>query len=104
MNCGKQPFFLDEKGALALRLKPLLAGWLFDKSGEYSFNFLSKVRVTYINKARKPTFGKNPAKINRISFTDTRGRPIEITSDTILSPYAEQIRNRQISSLTVYLS
>jgi hypothetical protein len=103
MNIGKEPFFMNAGGALNLRLQPILAGWLFDRKGTYSFNFLSKIRVTYHNPKRKDTFGKNTAQIKKISFIDPQGKPVEITSGVIPSPYAEQIRSRQIKQIEVYL-
>lgn len=102
MNAGGNPFFM-EKGKLSLRFDPGLAGWLFDKKGNYSFNFLSKIEVTYHNPGKKDTFGKNKAIINRINFSDEQGLPIEIASDIIPSPYAEQIRSREIKKIDIYL-
>jgi len=102
MNAGKNPFFLD-KEKLNLRFQPLLAGWLFDKKGNYSFNFLSRIMVTYHNPKRKDTFGREPAKIEKITFSDKNNKPVELTSDTIPAPYAEQIRSRQITKIDIYL-
>ena len=103
MNLGIKPFFLNEQNKLNLCLKPLLAGWLFDRKGIYSFNFLSKIQITYHNPKRKDTFGKNAVKPKRIVFKDKVQKTLEILSDTINSPYAEQIRSRQISRIDVYL-
>jgi hypothetical protein len=103
MNLGTGPFFLNEKGELNLRLQPILAGWLFDRKGLYGFNFLSKVKVVYHNPKRKDTFGRNAVKPKKIIFNDKDANPVEIRSDTIPSPYAEQIRSRQIRRLDVYL-
>jgi hypothetical protein len=103
MNVGIKPFFLNEKNELNLRFQPILAGWLFNHNGTYSFNFLSKIKVVYHNPKRKDTFGRNAAKIKKITFNDRDGKPIEITSNTIPSPYAEQIRSRQIKQIDIYL-
>jgi hypothetical protein len=103
MNCGKTPFFLNAKDELNLRLMPLLAGWLFNKTGLYSFNFLSRVQVTYHNPARKNTFGRNAAKISKITFLDKDGQPVELTSETIPCPYAEQVRQRLIKQIDIFL-
>ncbi|MDD5653842.1 MAG: cellobiose phosphorylase [Candidatus Omnitrophica bacterium] len=103
MNLGKHPFFLDKNNALNLRLQPALAGWLFDKKGLYSFNFLSKIRVNYYNPKRKDTFGKNAARIKRIILQDHKGKFTEITAPIIPSPYAEQVRTRLIKQIDVYL-
>ncbi|MBU1869927.1 MAG: cellobiose phosphorylase [Candidatus Omnitrophica bacterium] len=102
MNCGKAPFFLNEKGELNLRFEPNLAGWLFNKKGEYSFNFLSKVKVVYHNQKKKDTFGRNAARIKKVCFNDKDGVPVEISSNVIASPYALQVRERQIKQIDIY--
>ena len=103
MNVGQKPFFLNDKNQLNLIFKPVLAGWLFDKKGNYSFNFLSTISLTYHNPRRKNTFGKDSAKIKKIIFSDNRAKDIELAQDTIPSPYAEQIRLRQIRKIDIYL-
>ncbi len=103
MNLGLKPFFLNDNGELSLRFSPILKGWLFDKKGCYSFNFLSRIKITYHNPKRKDTFGRNAAKITRITFNDKNDSPVEIFSNTINSPYANQIRSRQIKAINIYL-
>jgi hypothetical protein len=103
MNLGQKPFSLNEEGELILRIQPILSGWLFNQKGLFSFNFLSTIRLTYHNPKRKNTFGKNSVKPKRIIFNDKDGNPVEILSDTIPSPYAQQIRLRLISQIDVYL-
>jgi len=102
MNVGDRPFFLDESGKLNLRFNPKLAGWLFKRNGTYSFIFLSKIKVTYYNPKRKNTFGKNQAKIKTISFKDKDGNLINLSSEVIPHPYAEQIREQKIKAIDVY--
>ncbi|MDO8662581.1 MAG: cellobiose phosphorylase [Candidatus Omnitrophota bacterium] len=101
MNIGKNPFFL-ENDKLALRFEPKLNGWLFNKRGNYSFNFLGKINVTYHNPKRKDTFGKHAAQIIKVILWD-KDKPIEFNSSLIPSPYAEAIRSRQISKIDIYL-
>ncbi|MFH0913056.1 MAG: cellobiose phosphorylase [Candidatus Omnitrophota bacterium] len=104
MNVGIKPFFLNENKELNLVFSPLLAGWLFTRKDKtYSFNFLGKIRLTYHNPKRKNTFGKNAAGIKKISFNDKSGNAVEILQDTIPSPYAQQIRARQIKKIDIYL-
>jgi len=104
MNIGIKPFILDTKGELNLQFKPILAGWLFTKKDKtYSFNFLSKIKVTYHNPKRKDTFGKNLVKPQKIIFKDKDGNFREIPSETIPSPYAEQLRSCQIKEIDIYL-
>jgi hypothetical protein len=103
MNAGVNPFGLNENGQLNLTFKPALAGWLFDKTGEYSFNFLSQIQVTYHNPKRKNTFGKNAAVIHKIIF-QAGDKSVELNCPTIPFPYAQAIRARQIKKLDIYLS
>jgi len=102
MNLGARPFFLNGSGELNLKFSPALAGWLFNRQGIYSFNFLSKIKVTYHNPKRKSTFGKNAAVAKKITFRDKNNNPVEISSDTIPAPYAEQVRSRQIKQIDIY--
>ena len=102
MNVGNRPFFIDGQNKLNLCLNPALAGWLFDKKGLYSFNFLGRIKISYHNANKKDTFGKNAAKIVKISFNDRDGKPIELSSNTIPSPFAEQVRSRLIKEINVY--
>ncbi|MCX5712448.1 MAG: cellobiose phosphorylase, partial [Candidatus Omnitrophica bacterium] len=103
MNAGAKPFYLDEHGKLALKFDPKLAGWLFDKNNKYSFNFLSKITVTYHNKTHKDTFGANSAKITNISIIDDTSKTIEIPGQIIPSPYASKIRDLSIKKIDIYL-
>ena len=104
MNVGKKPFFINAASELNLKFSPILAGWLFKKDGSYGFNFLGSIRVSYSNPARKNTFGKNPALIKKISFKDKAGKNLEIASDIIPAPYAEQIRLRLIPEIKITLT
>ncbi|MFA5157045.1 MAG: cellobiose phosphorylase [Candidatus Omnitrophota bacterium] len=103
MNSGLKPFFLNENGELNLRFAPVLPGWLFDKKGDYKFNFFGKTLVTYHNKKRKNTFGKDCAQIKRISLTENSGKLTEFAQKIIPAPYAEKIRNLEVKSIEIYL-
>jgi hypothetical protein len=103
MHVGIRPFFLNSRKELNLKFSPILASWLFKKDGTYTFNFLSRVSVIYHNLKRKNTFGGNAARIVKIIFKDKNGLLIEINSDTIPSPFAQQIRSRQIRHIDIYL-
>jgi hypothetical protein len=102
MNTGINPFTLDNNGRLQLEFKPNLAGWLFTKDGKYSFNFLSRIPVTYYNPKRKNTFGKMAAKITKIVLFENT-KPTEINSAAIPSALAEKVRSRQVSKIDIYL-
>ncbi|MDD5661085.1 MAG: cellobiose phosphorylase, partial [Candidatus Omnitrophica bacterium] len=102
MNVGLQPFSLDSQGQLNLTFAPVLAGWLFNKQGEYSFNFLSQIRLTYHNPKRKNTFGKNCAKISKIIIFED-GQPTQINSSILSHPYAQKVRACQIKQIDIFL-
>jgi len=102
MNTGASPFSLDQDDKLVLEFKPKLAGWLFTKAGQYSFNFLSRILVTYHNPERKNTFGKNAAKIIKIVIFENNS-PVEINSAVIPAALAEKIRSRQVDKIDIYL-
>jgi hypothetical protein len=103
MNAGRKPFFLNKNNELNLHLQPILAGWLFNHKNQYRFNFLGEILITYHNPKRKDTFGKKGVSPKRIIFADKNKRPIELTSNIIPSPYAEQIRSRQIKLIDIFL-
>jgi len=102
MNVGLNPFSLNQTGQLNLTFKPVLASWLFDQTGEYTFNFLSQIQVTYHNPKRKNTFGKNAATISKIIIQDLDS-PVEFNTSVIPFPYAQAIRARQIKKIDIYL-
>jgi hypothetical protein len=81
-------------------LDPKLPGWMFDENGDASFNFLSGCNVTYHNPEHKDTFGKAPAKIEKIVIKATNE---EIHSSCLSGKHAEDIRNGEIRDITVYL-
>lgn len=104
MNAGKRPFYLDKNGNLNLRFSPALPGWLFDKKTKtYTFNFLSKTKITYHNPKLCNTYGKIAVKPVKIGFRDKDNLPVEIKSPVIPSLYARQIRDRQIDQIDIYL-
>lgn len=103
MNLGTAPFFLGARNELNLCFRPILAGWLFDRKGNYSFNFLSKIKVIYHNPKRKDTFSSSGVRVKKISFRDKDASPVEILSDTIPAPFAEQVRSRQITGIDIFL-
>lgn len=104
MNVGRRPFILNDKNELNLKFSPVLPAWLFTKKDKtYSFNFLSKIWVVYHNLKMKDTFGKNAVRPKKIIFNDKDGNLVEIPSDTIPSPYAQQIRSGQIQRINIYL-
>ncbi|MCX7927945.1 MAG: cellobiose phosphorylase [Candidatus Omnitrophica bacterium] len=104
MNVGNQPFFLDEKEQLSFRLAPILAGWLFSKDKKYSFKFLGTITITYYNSSRKDTFGGKAVKPVKVILKNQQTTVAEFNSNIVPAPYAEQIRNRQITDIDVILA
>ncbi|MFH1191744.1 MAG: cellobiose phosphorylase [Candidatus Omnitrophota bacterium] len=102
MNVGVDPFTLDSDNELKLEFKPNLAGWLFTKNKTYSFNFLSRIPVTYYNPQKKNTFGKNAAKIAKIIIFENN-YPTEINSSVISAALAKKVRSRQVNKIDIYL-
>jgi len=103
MTSGLRPFFLDKNGKLALRFQPKLAGWLFDRKGDFSFNFLGRIRVNYHNPKKKDTYGKNSAQIKKITLTDKNNQSVNLASSVIPPPYPQEIRSRLIKQIDIYL-
>ena len=104
MNVGKKPFFLNEKNELNLKFSPVLPGWLFSvKEKAYSFRFLSTIPVVYHNPKRLNTFGKDGVAIKKIILNRDAGKSVEISLDTIGCVYAQEIRQRKVKSIDIYL-
>jgi hypothetical protein len=104
MNVGKKPFFLNEKNELNLKFSPVLPGWLFSaKEKAYSFRFLSSIPVVYHNPKRLNTFGKDGVTVKKIILNRDAGKGAEISLDTIGPAYAQEIRQRKVKSIDIYL-
>jgi hypothetical protein len=76
-----------------------LPGWLFSDEGTISFRFLGHCTITYHNKAHLNTTELEP---NRIMFDAPGYGSKEQAGSTLLSPYAEMVRNGQIKALDVW--
>jgi hypothetical protein len=98
MCLGKKPFIVNEKGELNMKFEPIICDWLFTQEGIFSFNMLGNTRVVYHNPQQKSTFGPNAVKPFKIMLDN-----ITIEGDVVPAPYAEQIRNRQIKRIDIYL-
>ena len=102
MLAGERPFEY-ENDRLILRLRPLLPGWLFDKDGKVSFNFLGRCLVTYFNPEKKNTYKKNEINPSqwKIRIFDRGGRKTEISGGTISEPYSRLIREGEIEKVEI---
>ena len=104
MNVGKKPFFLNEKNELNLKFSPVLPGWLFSaKEKTYCFRFLSTIPVVYHNPKRLNTFGKDGVAVKKIFLNRGVGKSVEIAQDTLSFVYAQEIRQRKVKSIDIYL-
>ncbi len=102
MMAGRQPFFLRD-GKLCLQFEPALPGWLFDSDGMLSFTFLGQVQVTYHNPDRRDLFPEDGSTAGPtvLSLAD-RGQ-IEFSSGVIVEPYAQMVRDGQVTAIDLYL-
>ncbi|MFH1853905.1 MAG: cellobiose phosphorylase [Candidatus Omnitrophota bacterium] len=110
MNIGQKPFFLNDKGDLTLQFKPALPAWLFTKNrkngfpkNSYAFKFLNKTIVVYHNPRMKNTAGRNSVRTRLIILKYDNGKKIEIKRDLIELPYSQEVRDRKIERIDIYL-
>ncbi|NLK27948.1 MAG: cellobiose phosphorylase [Clostridiales bacterium] len=94
-----ETIFTYEDGQLYLHLEPKLPGWLFDSNGNVSFQFMSHCKVTYHNRKRMNTYGKDAVRIIRIKIMDTKQ---EIVGNQIRGELAEKIRNGEVQEIIAY--
>ena len=123
MNIGEEPFFLDSSGQLTLRFRPVLSSKFFTKNqarktysivcGEdkeillpaksYSFLFLGRTLVTYLNPLKKNTYGPKGVRSSRIALFDNKGLVVKIDGDVVSAPYAQLIRDCKIERIEILL-
>lgn len=97
MMAGEHPFTVQD-GQLTFRLRPTLAGWLFDSDGEVQFRMCSHTTVVYRNPARKNTYGPDGVTVTDIQV-DGVSCGAELTGDM-----ARKIRDGQIEKIIATLS
>lgn len=110
MNTGGRPFFLNESNELNLRFRPALPAWLFTKHSQagfpknsFAFKFLGKTIVVYHNPRRKNTAGRDSVRTRFMVMRYDDGRKVEIKKDTIGAPYAQDVRDRKVKRIDIYL-
>ena len=111
MNIGEKPFQVNGQGQLELKFQPKLTGWLFSKEATalfpkntYAFNFLGSTLVVYHNPKRSDTFGPKAVKIKEVHLTYSHPKsPIVISSEIIPTPYSQEIRDKKVNRVDVYL-
>lgn len=102
MMAGKNPFRIKEDN-LILSLNPILPGWLFDDDGKVSFRFLGKTDITYVNPAKKDTYGMNKGAISNIKVTLPDDEIYEYVGNIIPAPFASRIRSGEAASITAVI-
>lgn len=88
MTAGPQPFVL-ERGALHLRLRPALPGWLFTPDGCFEYMFLGRCRILLRNPRRCDLFPGAPLSI---TLHSTDGHSYTFASPDLPAPYAAWVR------------
>lgn len=104
MTAGRQPFTVNAKGAVELRLAPLLSERLFDAQGRFRCRLLGRVDVTYHNPLRRPTFGPRAVAPRTIRLTTRTGQRVEFSTGIVPAPYADWLRRGLVASLEVELA
>ena len=124
MMAGKEPLFLDSKGALSFKLEPKLPEWLFTKKeqsvscydGEnnlqnmtvpensVAFKLFGKTLVTYENPQRKNTYGENSAKIQNYKLTYWDGSEKIVEGAVVSGKAAHDVREGKIKNIEVVLA
>ncbi|TVP87459.1 MAG: hypothetical protein EA344_01780 [Alkalicoccus sp.] len=102
MMAGPSPFVMTD-GKLAFRLSPVLADWLFKEDGTLSFMLFGHCLVTYSNKDRKATYGKNAAVPAVYELTYNDGRTYQIRDSLVTGEHAYAIRNKEVKGIRVTL-
>ncbi len=96
--------FLMANGALAFRLCPLLADWIFDEKGDAGFTLLSNCSLTYHNPKQKCTYGQDAVKVQEISLYYADGRTENLSGDTLREEQANALRDGKIVRIQAQLS
>ena len=87
----------------AIEADPLFPALFKKPDFAYSFLFLGRTLVTYINRRRKDTFGADGVLPVRCSLYDPKGLMAEIEGGVIRAPYAELVREGLVDRIEVDL-
>ncbi|RII33421.1 hypothetical protein D2A34_16895 [Clostridium chromiireducens] len=90
-----EKLFAYEDGILKLRLNPILTKDFFN-DGTLITTILGDIRLVYINKNKKNTFGTDKGVIEEITLSDINNNVIKLKGNEISGEFAEKIRNREI--------
>ena len=122
MNCGPNPFSIDQSGELRLNLHPVLPGWLFSPeprratwrrddipvhtdlpANHYAFVLFNKTLVVYVNPARGDTVGDGAVSIRRYELTSETGETIECAASAVTGDLARRVRAGEFVTVKAYL-
>ena len=123
MVAGQNPYFIDSKKNLQLRLEPILPCWFFTDNEQlcttytsdsnpievivpvncFAFKFSGKTIVIYHNDKRKNTFGKDGARITSYILRYTDGKTYESERDILDTTFANDVRNGYIERIDAFL-
>jgi hypothetical protein len=101
MMAGPQPFFVRD-GELKLAFKPTLPGWLFDESGTLAFTFLGQVQVIYHNPDRLDILPESGLSTRSLVLHLPGGGRIEVAEGIVDEPYAQMVREGQITKIDIF--
>lgn len=114
---GKEPFFIDRKGQLALRFSPILKKEFFTTAVErvnfgqeeitlpentFSFSLFSRTLVCYHNPNRKDTFSSD-CKVERVEITAKNKEKALCLKDVIYFPLSLSLRSSKVKRVDIYL-
>jgi len=123
MMAGPQPFYLDEREELGLKLEPRLPEWLFTREEQeiayddgqgsmvraqlpadaVAFKFLGRTLVVYHNPGRKNTYGPHAARPASYRLVYRDGRAEDLPGATVGQRYALQVRGGEVARMDVAL-
>ncbi|WP_423188903.1 hypothetical protein ACO1PF_09965 [Alkalibacterium sp. f15] len=101
MFIGKTPFMMADE--LTFKLNPVLPADFFS-DGEIEFTLFSEIKVTYINKTSKATYGQDGVKPVAYAVTLKSGETETFDEKGVTGAWAEKIRNKEVKNITVTLS
>lgn len=123
MTLGPAPFRLGRDGELELVLEPVLDPSLFTleprpydpgpgtedggvmlPSHSFTFHFLGRIRVTYVNPRLAPTWGEAAVRPARFEVVDRDGNHQSLPGPVLRGGIARRIRSREVRSVTVHLA
>ncbi len=102
MMTGEKLFSYDEEG-LKFTLSPILSKDFFDNNNMITTTLLGGIKLTYINKNRKNTFGKDKGVVKEVFITKDDGETIKINGNVIKGELAKGIRKMKVIKIEAYI-